>query len=149
LQASWFFDGRANEIAPFGPRAVVVLDVLEAEQVLQHEPRVARTLADSAIRNHRLLTGDALRAVQRLQLLDGLERSVVIARLRPRNALRAGNMPAALACFGKAGRRQDFAGKLLRAADVDERVALAGDGFLDFGQERAQRVVRRFRRVAL
>src|SRR5699024_5500382 len=31
-------DRRTNEIAPLGPRAVVVADVIEAEQVVQCEP---------------------------------------------------------------------------------------------------------------
>src|SRR3954467_6468900 len=37
---------RADQVAPLGPGTVVVLDVLEPEQVLQHEPRDARTFAD-------------------------------------------------------------------------------------------------------
>src|SRR5262249_43021059 len=42
-------DRRANEVARLGPRAVVVFDVAEAEQVLEHEPRVAGALADPAV----------------------------------------------------------------------------------------------------
>src|SRR5947209_2393926 len=114
-------DRRADQVAPLGPRAVVVLHVAEPEEILQHEPRVARALADAAIRDHRLVGRDALRAVQRLQLVGALERPIVVARLRPRDALRAGNVPTTLTGFGETGRREDLAGELLRTAHVDER----------------------------
>src|SRR5207302_418651 len=119
---------RADEIAPLGPRAVVVLHVLEAEQMLQHEPREARPLADAAVRDHRTIGGHALRGVQRLQLVEALERAVLVAVLSPRNALRAGNVAAALARLGQSGRRQNLTGELLRAAHIDERRFLADDG---------------------
>ena len=98
---------RADEIAPLGPRAVVVLHVLEAEQVLQHEPREARAFADAAVRDHRLIARDALRGVQRFQIVEALERPIVVAVPAPRDALRAGDVSAALAGFGQSGRRQD------------------------------------------
>ena len=44
--------GHAHGAAPLGPRAVVVAHVLEAEQVREHEPGVARTLADAAVGDH-------------------------------------------------------------------------------------------------
>src|SRR5262245_43341585 len=46
-------DRRADQVAPFGPGAVIILDVLEAEQVLEHEPGVARALADAAVSDDR------------------------------------------------------------------------------------------------
>src|SRR5262245_29364046 len=52
-----FGDRRADQIAPFGPGAVIILDVLEAEQVLEHEPGVARALADAAVGDDRLGIG--------------------------------------------------------------------------------------------
>lgn len=33
-----FLDGRADDVAPFRPRAVVVLHVVVAQQVLEYEP---------------------------------------------------------------------------------------------------------------
>src|SRR5690348_12239196 len=44
-----FLNGHADRVAPLRPGAVVVLDVLEPEQVLQREPRVAAALADAAV----------------------------------------------------------------------------------------------------
>src|ERR1700674_2161706 len=34
----FFFDGRAHQIAPLGPRPVIVLHVVVTQQVLQYEP---------------------------------------------------------------------------------------------------------------
>src|SRR5579862_8704327 len=112
---------------------------MEAEEVLQDEPRVARTLADPAVRDHRLVPRHALRAVQRLQLGWALERAIVVARLRPGDALRAGNMAAALARLGQSWGRKDLPGELLRAPHVHERRALRLEGLLNFRQEGAQR----------
>src|SRR5690348_5867097 len=42
-------DGRADQVAPLGPGAVVVADLGIAHQVVQHEPRVARPLTDPAV----------------------------------------------------------------------------------------------------
>src|SRR5438105_15884720 len=89
---SWFFYRRADQVAPFGPRAVIVLHVVVAEQIFQHEPRVTRSLADAAIRDDRLVAGHADAAVQLLQLGDALERAVVVGGFRPGNAFRARNM---------------------------------------------------------
>src|SRR5579884_3076393 len=102
---------RADQVAPLGPRAVVVAHVGESEQVLQREPRQARTLADAAVGDHRLVVRDPLRGVERLQLVEALERAVVVAVLAPRDALRAGDVTAALAGLGKPGRREDLAGE--------------------------------------
>src|SRR6476619_3818863 len=112
---------RTDQVSPLGPRPVVVLDVLEAEQVFQHEPRDARPFADAAVRDHGSVARHALSAVKRLQLVDALERAVLVAVLAPGNALRARNVSAALAGFRKPGRREDLAGELRGAADVHER----------------------------
>ena len=42
-------DGGPDGVAPLGPGAVVVADVVVAEQVVEHEPGVARALADTAV----------------------------------------------------------------------------------------------------
>ena len=42
-------DRHADHAAPLGPAAVVVADALVAEQLVQHEPRVAAALADPAV----------------------------------------------------------------------------------------------------
>ena len=61
---SALFDRHVDEVAPLGPRAVVVLDVLLAEQLVQHEPGVRRALADPAVGDDRLAVRDPLAAVQ-------------------------------------------------------------------------------------
>src|SRR5438045_9568957 len=107
---------RADEVAPLGPRAVVVLHVLETEQVLQHEPREARALADAAVRDDRRVALDALIGVELLQLILAPERPVVVAVLAPGNALRAGDVSSALASFRQPGRRENLAGEFRGAA---------------------------------
>src|SRR5262249_34083353 len=134
-------DRRAHQVAPLRPRTVVVLHVLEAEQMLEREPGEARPLADAAVRDHWLIAGNALRRVERAQLVEALERAVLVAVLAPRNALGAGNVAAALARLGQAGRRQNLAGEFLRAAHVHQRRRLSFHRLLHFGQEGAQRVV--------
>ena len=51
-------DRDVDQVAPLGPRAVVVLDVVLAEQLVEHEPGVRRALADPAVGDHRLAVLD-------------------------------------------------------------------------------------------
>src|SRR6267143_216254 len=55
-----FLDWEPDRVAPFGPGAVVVLDVRVAEQVLQDEPGVGGPLSDSAVGDYLMLRGDPL-----------------------------------------------------------------------------------------
>src|SRR5687767_8042536 len=96
---SGLLHGRSDEVAPFGPGAVVVPHILESQEVLENEPGMARTLADPAVGNHRFVGGHALRLVQGLQLVMALERAVVVARFGPGDALGTWNVAAALARF--------------------------------------------------
>src|SRR3990172_2826428 len=105
---SRFLDGRSDQIAPLGPAAVVIFDVLEIEQVLEHEPGVAGPLADAAVGDHRFFSGDAGTPVQLPQLLDALESPILVARFAPRDAFRSRDVAAALACFRQAWGCQDF-----------------------------------------
>src|SRR6186713_399110 len=67
-------NGHADRISPLRPRAVVVLDVLEAEQVLQREPGVAAALADPTVGDGRLLPVELVGLlVQLFQFGRGLE----------------------------------------------------------------------------
>src|SRR5713226_860943 len=95
----FLFDRRAHQVAPLGPRAVVVPDVLVTEQILQHKPRMRAALTDAAVGDDLLVPSDALAAVQLAERVGGLEGAVFSDRLRPRNAGRAGNVPAALRGF--------------------------------------------------
>src|SRR5436190_9811617 len=47
--ASALLDRRGDHVAVFGPAAVVIFHVRNAEQIFQREPRVARALADAAV----------------------------------------------------------------------------------------------------
>ena len=51
-------DRDADEIAPFGPGAVVVLDIPGPQQLVQDEPSVGRALADPAVGDHWVLVGE-------------------------------------------------------------------------------------------
>src|SRR5437868_7594752 len=42
-------DWSTDQIAPFGPRTVVIAHIFEPEQILQHEPGVRTALANAAI----------------------------------------------------------------------------------------------------
>ena len=117
--------------------------------MLQREPRQARSLADAAIRDDRLIAHDALRGVQRPQLLHALERAIIVAVLAPRDAPGARDVAAALTRFRQSGRRQNFAREFLRAANVDECRRFRFHRLLHFRQERAQRRVGRLRLVRL
>src|SRR4051794_38774034 len=78
-------DGDADEGAVLGPRAVVVLDVRVAEQLVQREPGVARALADAAVGDGVAAVVQPLADVQLPQLVVGLEGAVLVGRLRPRH----------------------------------------------------------------
>src|SRR5206468_12559948 len=67
-------DRHADHAAPLGPRSVVVADPLVADQLVEDEPRMARSLSDPAVGDDVLVGGHALRLVQVLALLARLER---------------------------------------------------------------------------
>src|SRR3954452_2088620 len=124
LSIAWglaHLDGRADERAVLRPRAVVVLHVVEAEQLLQGEPGVRRALADPTVRDHLTVAGDALRLVERLQLVRRLERAVVVRGLDPRDVRRAGDVAGHLRLLlREVVGRQLLAPELLGRAHVDE-----------------------------
>src|SRR5260221_8271193 len=71
-------DRHSDHIAPRGPAAVVVADVLEPEQGFQREPRVAAALADAAVGNRHLVRRAVLGLeVELLHLLSGPEAALV------------------------------------------------------------------------
>src|SRR5437667_7227949 len=82
-------DRRAHEVPPLRPGAVVVPDVRVAEEVLQDEPRVGRSLADPAVRDDLLLRRHAFRFVEGLESLPRLERPILGHPLRPAAGLRS------------------------------------------------------------
>src|SRR5260370_42638918 len=67
-RAGFVDDGGADEVAPLGPRAVVVADIAETQQIFQHEPGVRATFADSAVGDHCIFAVDALGLLELFQL---------------------------------------------------------------------------------
>src|SRR3954469_438068 len=111
---SSLLDRDADERAVLDPAAVVVLDVGLAEQLVQHEPGVARALADAAVGDGRLAVVVALLVVERGQLLVGLEGAVLVGRLAPRDVLGRGDVAALLSHLLRQVRRgEDLAGELV------------------------------------
>src|SRR3954453_19005131 len=90
-------DRHADEGAVLGPRTVVVLDVLVAEELVQREPGVARPLPDAAVGDGVAAVVPTLRAGGLAQLVVGLERAVLVGRLAPRHVDRGRDVTAALA----------------------------------------------------
>src|SRR3954451_13975917 len=81
-------DRNANRVAPLRPAAIVVPHRVVAEQVREHQPGVARALADPAVRDHVVVLLEASFAfIDRAELVGALERAVRIRRARPWNAL--------------------------------------------------------------
>src|SRR5260370_2639251 len=123
--AGFVDDWRADKVAPFGPGAVVVADLAEAEQILEDEPGVRAALADAAVGDDFVFSGNALGLVEFFQVVEGLERAVFIGSLRPGNIRGLGNMAGALRGFGHARRGDDLAGELIDGANVNELTRLA------------------------
>src|SRR6202521_5286 len=124
-RASFVDDGSADEVAPFGPGAVVVADLVEAEQILQNEPGVRAALADAAVGDDFVLAGDAFGLVEIFQVVVGLEGTVFVGSLRPRDIRGLGNVAGALSGFGHARRSDDFARELIDGANVDKLTKLS------------------------
>src|SRR5213075_2706500 len=72
------FDRRADQVPPLRPRPVVILHVVDAQQVFQHEPGVAGALADAAVGDGGLAEIDAGVGVELAQFVRTLESPVVI-----------------------------------------------------------------------
>src|SRR6478735_4301223 len=132
-------DRDAHGVAPLGPRTVVVADRLETEEVGQHEPRVRRALADAAVGDDVVGRREALLLeVDRLEVLAGLERAVLVGRARPRHRLRPGDVAAAhRPLLGVVGHVEQLAGVLAGRADVDERLAEVGQDLVLEGADRS------------
>src|ERR1700687_2719142 len=60
----FFLNRRAHQVAPLGPRAVVVADVFIAEQILQDKPGVRAALTDATVGDDFLIARNALASVK-------------------------------------------------------------------------------------
>src|SRR5438094_1189760 len=136
-------DRRPNEVAPLRPGPVVVADVRVAKQVLQHEPRVGRPLADPAVGDDLLVRRHTFRLVQGLQVLGRLEGPVLVDSLPPRPVVRAGVAPPAVRMFRRVFRRgQDLPAELLWRSHVDQDLACLPVRLSDVGQVDSEPLVR-------
>jgi len=88
--------GALDEVPPLGPRAVVVANVVVAEQLVEQEPLDRRALADAAVGDRRLVAVDAGVRVQLAELVGALERAVLVQGGPDRDVARAGDVAAAL-----------------------------------------------------
>src|SRR6266542_3743957 len=93
-------DRDVHEVAPLRPRAVVVLDVVDAEQLVQHEPGVRRAFADAAVGDDRLVR-EALAVVEGGEDLVTVRADRLVARRgRERRGLVGGRVGSRGAALG-------------------------------------------------
>ena len=117
-------DRGAYQVAPLGPRSVVVLALLEAEQIGEHEPGVRGALADSAVGDDGTTPGEPrLFLVDLLELVRALEEvRVGIGCPRPGDVLGTRDMAASERAFVRVvGHVEALAPVFLRAAHVHQR----------------------------
>src|ERR1700730_19401438 len=74
--SNFLLNRRAHQIAPLGPRAIVVAHVFVAKQILEHKPGVRAAFADAAVSDDFLIASDALAGIQLAKRVGGLERAV-------------------------------------------------------------------------
>src|SRR6266568_91219 len=118
-------DGSADEVAPFGPRAVVIANLAEAQQILEDKPGVRTALADAAVGDDFVFAVDALGLVEFFQVVIGLEGSIFVGSLSPGDIGGLGYVTGALGGFGHARRGNDLAGEFIDGANVNELAGLA------------------------
>src|ERR1700680_551690 len=51
-RGGFLLDWRAHQVSPLGPRAIVILHAIVAQQVRQHEPGMRTALPDAAVGDH-------------------------------------------------------------------------------------------------
>src|SRR6185369_9885117 len=89
-------DRHPHQVAPLGPRAVIVADLWEAEQVGEDEPGVAGPLSDAAVGDHVIGQIEAeLVLIYGREFGGALEGAVVVGRLLPGLAHRTRDVTAA------------------------------------------------------
>src|SRR5829696_673945 len=117
--------GGAYQVAPLGPRAVVVAHSVVAEQVGEHEPGVGGPLADPAVGYYVLSPAQAgLALVDLTQLVGALEGPVLPDGPSPRHVRGPGNVPAPQsALLGIVGHVEKLSPVLAGAPHVNERPA--------------------------
>ncbi|CDZ90897.1 hypothetical protein RHRU231_770018 [Rhodococcus ruber] len=139
-------DRGSDERAVFDPAAVVVLDVVLAEDLLQHEPGVARALTDPAVGDGLAAVVETLGPVEGLEVVVRLEGAVLVGGGAPRDVDRTRDVAALLGLLlRQVGRGEDPAGELVGGADVDD--VLGADRVDHLVAEGADRVVRLLRLV--
>src|ERR1700733_3949174 len=115
----FLFDWRTDQVAPFGPRTVVIFHAVVAQEIFQNEPGVRTALANPAVRDHFILSCYAFAFVKRLQRFRRFERAIFIRRLNPRNIRCPWDVSAPLRGLRHPRRRDNFPGKLVAGSNVD------------------------------
>src|SRR5215212_6763230 len=115
----------ADQVAPLGPRTVVVAYVVVAEEVGEHEPGVGGPLPDPAVGYYVFSPAEAgLALVDLTQLVGALEGPVLPDRPRPRHVRGPGNVTAPERPFLRiVGHVEELALVLAGAPHVNERPA--------------------------
>src|SRR5260370_488143 len=89
-------------------------------------------LANAAVGDDFVLSGDALTLVKPLQIVERLEGAVFVGGLRPRDVGRLRDMARALGCFSHARRRDNLTGELVHGTNVNQ---LGGSAALKDGED--------------
>src|SRR5215472_2053266 len=89
-------DRGSDHAAPLGPGAVVVADLVVAEQLFKDEPGVCGALADTAVGDDLAVVRDALAAIDLTELVRALEGAVLVDRGRPGDVHRGRDVAAPL-----------------------------------------------------
>src|SRR5215207_2546969 len=115
----------ADQVAPLGPRTVVVAHLVVTEEVGEHKPGVRGALPDPAVRYYVLPPAKAgLALVDPTQLVGALEGPVFPDGPRPRHVRGPGNVPAPQSALLRiVGHVQELPTVLARAPHVHQRPA--------------------------
>src|SRR5580704_1705897 len=117
-------DRSPHLVAPFRPRAVVILYVLESQKFRQNKPRMTRALANPAV-NDGVLRGVETKIinVNLPKFFNRFERSIISGRGFPRNALRRRNVPSAQnSLLGIFRHMSYFSLEFTRRTNIDQRL---------------------------
>src|SRR5699024_4766551 len=115
------FHGDTYGVTPLGPRAIVIADLVVAEQMGEHEPGVGAAFPDPAINHDVVFRGETgFGAVEVLEFGTGAEGTVVGGSFGPGHIGSTGNMaPTYGALLGVVGHMQEFPGELAGGTHIN------------------------------
>src|SRR5580693_6754667 len=137
--AGFVDDGGADQVAPLGPRTVIIAHVVVAQQILQHKPGVRTALADAAISDDFIGARNTFWLIEPLKILERLEGAIFVGSLRPRDIRGLGDVSGALCRFRHPWRSDNLSGELIHGTNVYELARFAafhnGEDVLFVGAE--------------